>query len=108
VVGVVWSDDNNNGSKEWLYVSSVAAMLSLVPVGGTLEVHTESDWLADEFEKLKGHADEGFSGDLSWDDVPAQWKGVLKYTLEGPEVRRLNIVRKQEQIPRRDCYFGEP
>jgi hypothetical protein len=74
-------------------------MLSLSPIGISLDLHTESEWLASDLEGLTGHADSGFSGGLSWDEVPIQWKRVLEYTVEEPQSRRLMISLKQEQIP---------
>jgi hypothetical protein len=87
VVGIMWSGDlitltravSYNGTKEELILSSVAGMLSLVPEGRKLELHTESEWLVTEMEKMRGHVDAEFSGALPWDDVPHQWKKALEY-----------------------------
>jgi hypothetical protein len=78
VVGVVWSDGiatltrsaNYNCTKEELILAHVERVMSLVPEGETLVLHTESHWLASELEKFLGHARDNFSGDLSRDDVP--------------------------------------
>jgi hypothetical protein len=107
VVVIVWSDElamltraaNYNGTKEELILSSVAGMMSLVPEGRTLDLHTESQWLVTEMEKTRGHVAADFSGELSWVEVPAPWKKVLEYVSNGSQVRGIQITSKQEQIP---------
>jgi hypothetical protein len=106
VWGVLWSDEfvtltrafNCNGTKEELILASVGGMLSLVPEGKMLDLHTESEWLVEEIEEMKGHIAAGFSGDISWGEVPAQWKNVLEYISNGSLIRGTDITLKQEQI----------
>jgi hypothetical protein len=105
VVGIVWSDElvtltraaGHNGVEEESIMSSVAGMMSLVPEGRMLELHTESEWLAAEMEKMRGHAAVDFSGDLSWDEVPAQWKRVLEYVSNGSQVRGIHVASRERR-----------
>jgi hypothetical protein len=106
VVGIMWSGDlvtliravNYNGTKEEQILSSVAGMMSSVPEGRKLDLHTESEWLVAEMEKMRGHTDAEFSGDLSWEDVPHQWKKVLEYVSNGIVNRATQITSKDENI----------
>jgi hypothetical protein len=80
VVGIVWSDGiatlsraaNYNGTKEELVLAHVALLMGLVPEGEKLELHTESEWLATEMEKMREHEDADFGGDMSWEQLPVQ------------------------------------
>jgi hypothetical protein len=73
VVGVAWGDGfatltgtaSYNCSDQELLLSNVAQLMSLVPEGKRLELHTESEWLATEMGKMKGHEEADFSGDMS-------------------------------------------
>jgi hypothetical protein len=74
--------------------------MELVPDGGKLNLHTESPWLATEWEKMKGHAVANYSGGLSWDDMPFPWKRVMEQLRSGQEGKGMEIKLKQEEIPR--------
>jgi hypothetical protein len=87
-----------NGTKEELILSSVGRTMSLVPEGMMLELHTESEWLATEMEKMRGHVAADFAGEMSWDEVPEPWKRVLEYVSKGTQVRGIRVMLKQEQI----------
>jgi hypothetical protein len=105
-VGVVWSDNcvtmtravARNGSKRDLLLANAAQMMSLVPLGRTLELHTCSNWLAGELAKMVGRVACHFSGELSWGDVPLNWKRILEHVLDGSG-RGLMMKAEEEEIP---------
>jgi hypothetical protein len=47
-------------------------------------------------ERMRGHVDSGFSGEMSWDDVSEPWKKILEHVTHG---RGIEIKLKQEEIP---------
>jgi hypothetical protein len=107
VVRVLWTEElvtltravSYSGTKEELILESVAGMLSLVAEERLLDLDTESEWLAEEIEKMRGRIAADFNGDMPWEEVPPQWKKVLKYVANGAQIRGIRITLKQEQIP---------
>jgi hypothetical protein len=107
ITGVVWSEDHvtmtystdYNCSKKQLIVARLAAMVSLIPIGQVMELHTSSSWLNTEFGKLEGHVASEFSGYLSWVNVPQEWKKVLEYLMNQNEPRGLIIKFREDGIP---------
>jgi hypothetical protein len=81
-----------------MYLHHVTAMLSLVPDGGRLNLHTESLWLETEWDKMKGHAEAEFSGDLTWESMADPWKRVTEQLRTGQEGKGLEIRLVQEGI----------
>jgi hypothetical protein len=104
VTGVVSSDEyvtlsrsvGYNCNDENMLLANAAAMMSLVPQGQLLALHTCSSWLATEFQKMIGHVECQFSGKMSWDEVPPEWKKILEYVQNKDEVSGISIKNRQE------------